>query len=226
MSKEKRPILISFPSGDIVHADFCARLSHLCLYSVARGLYVGVHNIKTTEIDIARGVQGWEALRQKASHILCLDSDMSFPPDTLARLLKHGKDIVGVTYCQRRTPRGLTHESLSGDYQLSADPLCEVKSLGFGCILISTDVFRKVPRPWFQSIYLGGVDDRGAEKHRSEDRAFCDRAREAGFKVWCDTVLSREVRHCGQFDYGLEHAEVFSGYLIPDDGGHSDGRAI
>lgn len=215
-ARSEQPILISYPSGDMVHADFCARLSHLCLYSAHRGLYVGVHNIKTTEIDIARGVQGWEALRQKTSHILCLDSDMSFPPDALVRLLARNKDIVGVTYCQRRSPRGLTHESLEGNYQLPTDPreeVFEVKSLGFGCILIRTDILNTIPRPWFQSVYLGHVDERGMEEHRSEDRAFCDRARAAGYKVWCDAVLSREVRHCGQFDYGLEHAEIFSGYL-------------
>jgi hypothetical protein len=212
----KAPILISWPSGDMLHADFCVRLATLCLYSAHRGIFLGVHNVKGTLIEISRGIQAWEGLRVKSSHILFLDSDMSFPPNTLERLLQRNKDIVGCTYCQRRSPRGLTHESLTRDYQMPTDPredVFEVKSLGFGCILIRTSVFERVPRPWFKVEYPGGIQENGAECHRSEDRTFCDRAREVGYKVWCDATLSREIRHCGQFEYGLEHAEIFTGYL-------------
>lgn len=210
------PILVSWPSGDMVHADFAIRLATLCLYSSNRGLFVGVHNVKTTLVEIGRGIQAWEAVRLRCSHILSLDSDMSFPPDALVRLLARNKDIVGTTYCQRRSPRGLTHESLTSDYQMPTDPreeLFEVKSLGFGCILIKTEVFSRIPRPWFQVELSGGIQDNGADMHRSEDRTFCDKARKAGYKVWCDVKLSRELRHCGQFEYGLEHAEIHTGYL-------------
>lgn len=215
---KQRPILISYPSPDMVYADFCVKLSTLCLFSAHRGLHVGVHNVKTTLVEIGRGMQVSAGMEHDASHILFLDSDMSFPPDTLIRLLQRNKDIVGITYCQRRSPRGLTHESLTSDYQMPTDPreeVFEVKSLGFGCILIKTDVFRAIPRPWFKVEYPGGVQDNGADFHRSEDRTFCDRAREAGYRVWCDAVLSREVLHCGQFEYGLQHAEIFSGYIQP-----------
>lgn len=212
----QQPILISWPSPDMLHADFCVRLATLCLYSTSRGLFLGVHNVKTTLVEIGRGMQASEALKLNASHILFLDSDMSFPPDTLIRLLERDKDIVGLTYCQRRSPRGLTHESLTSDYQMPTDPreeVFEVKSLGFGCVLIRTDVFKAISRPWFKVEYPGGVQENGADCHRSEDRTFCDRARKVGFKVWCDAVLSREVLHCGQFEYGLQHAEIFSGYV-------------
>lgn len=216
--EQQRPILVSWPSGDMVHADFCSRLAILCLFSAHRGLDLGVNNVKTTLIEIGRGIQAWSAIQHRASHVLFLDSDMVFPPDTLLRLLQRNKDIVGVTYSQRRSPRGLTHESLTSDYQMPTDPRIEcfeVKSLGFGCVLIRTEVFDKIPRPWFRVEFPGGIQTNGADKHRSEDRTFCDRAREVGYKVWCDAVLSREVRHCGQFEYGLEHAEIFSGYIAP-----------
>jgi hypothetical protein len=36
-----------------------------------------------------------------ASHILFLDSDMTFPPDTLQRLLDHKVPIVGADYVKR-----------------------------------------------------------------------------------------------------------------------------
>jgi len=31
-----------------------------------------------------------------------------------------------------------------------------------------------------------------------EDYVFCDRAREAGFRIWCDAALSLEIAHLGQ----------------------------
>ena len=41
------------------------------------------------------------------------------------------------------------------------------------------------------SHYLGG-------EILGEDYDFCDRARAAGFTVWCDTQLSFDIGHIGQ----------------------------
>ena len=46
-----------------------------------------------------------DALENNCTHLLFVDSDMKFPQDTLLKLLKHGKDIVGASYNGRTTPR-------------------------------------------------------------------------------------------------------------------------
>jgi hypothetical protein len=218
--KKSRPVLISFCSGDMLHTDFCYALSQLCLYEMDRGTPIGVNNIKTTLIEVGRGLQVDAALKSNCSHILFLDSDMVYPKYTLQALLRRNKDIVGCTYSQRRSPRGFTHESMTGDFDFPTDPRedpFEVKSLGLGCMLVNTNVFRKIgPRPWFRVEFPGTVNPDGSDGHRSEDRTFCDKARAAGFKVWCDLTLSREVKHIGCFQFGLEHAEVMTNVGLAD----------
>lgn len=207
-----RPITISFCSGDMVHADFAYSLSQLAMHEVQRGMHIGICRVGTTLIEMGRIRQVVEALKHNSAHILFLDSDMRFPPDTLQRLLHWNKAIVGCTYSQRKSPRALTHEALdrSTTIDMNAGELQEVRSLGFGCILVRADVVRAIPRPWFQVELSTELDATGAEKHRSEDRTFCDKARAAGFPIHCDMVLSRELEHLGTFGFKLEHVEVWN----------------
>lgn len=213
MNTKKPDILVSFCSNGIVHASFAHCLAALCMYSTARGFNLGISSVEGGEMDVVRTLQIRTAKTQAAhaSHILMLDTDMMFPPNALQRLLAHGKEIVGTTYCQRRSPRGYVHESLRDGIIRThlGGGLDEIQSTGFGCILMKMHIFNRIPRPWFAPIYKGVVDDRGEDVRRSEDRSFCDRAREAGFKVWCDFDLSAELRHIGQFAFGPEHTEIY-----------------
>jgi hypothetical protein len=206
------PVLIAFCSTDMLHSDFCYSLAQLCMYTYDAGIPIGVTQVKTTSIEVGRGLQADAALKANATHIFILDSDMTFPKYALQALLRRNKDIVGCTYAQRRSPRGFVHESMADNWDFPADPreeVFEVKSLGFGCILIRCEVFRKIgPRPWFRFDFNGNVNPDGSDGYRSEDRTFCDLARNAGYKVWCDMPLSREIKHLGTFPFGLEHAEV------------------
>lgn len=209
--KKPRPITVAFCSGDMIHADFAYSLTQMSMYEVQRGSHIGVCNIKTTLIDVGRIRAAVEALKHDSSHLLCLDSDMNFPPNTLQRLLHWNTPVVGCTYSQRRSPRALTHESMDRTTKLEpGEPLQEVRSLGFGCILIRTDVFRAIPRPWFHIELSTELDETGVEKHRSEDRVFCDKVRAAKFGVFMDVALSSELTHVGNFGFGLEHVEVWN----------------
>lgn len=42
--------------------------------------------------------------RKKFTHVLYIDDDMEFPPDSLVRMLRHEKDIVGCAYTVRADP--------------------------------------------------------------------------------------------------------------------------
>jgi hypothetical protein len=57
-------------------------------------------------------------------------------------------------------------------------------------------VFDKLPKPWFTTRIEG-------EKILGEDYYFCEQAAKAGFEIWCDGNLSREVGHIGQKIYHL-----------------------
>lgn len=176
---------------------------------------VCVDMVQSTLLCYGRNLQAHRALGIGASHILFLDADMKFPPTLLERLQNRNKDIVGCTYSQRRSPRWYTHRSLDGARSLPMDgrALFRVKSLGMGVALIRMEVFKKVIRPWFEVEYSGMVDAHGMDEHTSEDVTFYDRARAAGFDVWCDWETSQDVKHVGTFEYGLEHVEMMPTYF-------------
>lgn len=130
------------------------------------------------------------ALNHSSDWLLFLDSDMIFPADTLMRLLSHDKPIVGGTYCRRVHPYSLIGEPVGepGDRELL--PMVRIPT---GCLLVATSVFRSMPRPWFA--YEATPDGRAS---LSEDYVFCDRARSAGWTIWCDRLLSSSIGHLGQ----------------------------
>lgn len=130
------------------------------------------------------------AMKVKAEYIFWIDSDMTFPADTLHRLLAHQRDIVGVPYLKRTAP----YETLAvpldgpGDYE----GLIEVEVMALGLSLTRTSVFETIPRPYWRHF----VDETlGIEK--GPDVVLCHMLRERGFKIWADTELAKEVGHIG-----------------------------
>ena len=131
------------------------------------------------------------ALTHGATHLLMIDSDMRFPPDTLDRLLSHDVDIVAAN-CVPRGGGGTT--ARRADYSQIPSKgktgLERAHIVGFGVVLISAAVFRKLERPWFLMPY-----DADTRRHLTDDVYFCLRAREAGFTIWVDHDLSQKVGH-------------------------------
>ena len=155
-------------------------------WAFAEGTYL--QNLRTQLVSTA--------IMAKATHILFIDSDMRFPPDTLDRLLAHKKDIVGANYHQRTQPE---YCACKGDKFVSSDDkngLDEVDSVGFGVLLVDMTVFtsplRSIPKNAFSMPF-----DVQSGKFVGEDIYFCTIAREKGFKVFVDHDLSQEVKHLG-----------------------------
>ena len=148
-----------------------------------------------------------QAQKNNSDYILFIDDDMTFAPETLDQLLYHKKDIVGVNSYSRILPLhttvGLMNEK--GEYKHPdhypewemkiPDNLFEAYFVGCGICLIDMKVFKKVKEPFFSFSY----EKNGLVKG-GEDGNFCDRARQKGFKVWCDPTV--EVGHIGTIEYG------------------------
>jgi hypothetical protein len=128
---------------------------------------------------------------RNATHILWVDSDMGFPPDSLHRLLAHDLDIVGANYPRRVRPYWSSASDLDGKVlDPSSVGLQEVGVIGFGLVLTKRCVFEaEYEMPLFAHHDEGG--------YCTEDVAFCRKVRKTGFKVWVDHDLSRDVRHVG-----------------------------
>ena len=133
------------------------------------------------------------------THLLFLDDDMGFPPDTLTRMLAHDEGIVGVNYLRREEKRSPV--ACSTDRKLmflddESSGLVEASSTGTGIMLIRMEVFRALPKPWFETSY-----NIQSGHYEGEDRYFCHKAADYGYKTWIDQDLSKEVVHIGSKRY-------------------------
>jgi len=191
-------VVIATPTRGEILGRTVSDLIQLIKYSpetewmLAEGTYL--NNLRTILVDTA--------VAAKASHILFIDSDMRFPKDSLERLLKHKKEIVGANYRQRTQDQFCASK---GDKFISSGGkkgLEEVDSVGFGVLLVDTTVFtsplRAVPKDAFAMPF-----DTSQGKFVGEDVYFCTMAKDRGFKVWIDHDLSQEVRHTGMVEFSV-----------------------
>ncbi len=141
------------------------------------------------------------AIRNKSDFLLFIDDDMIFPANTCERLVSLDKDIVGPPYRGRTINSKRIVTLLNGNkvnldepHGKEFDEPFEVQAKGTGVMLVKTEVF-KMDRPWFDFEF----SDLGACT-MGEDYFFCRKAREKGFKIWCDPTLS--IKHIGDYLYG------------------------
>jgi GT2 family glycosyltransferase len=156
-------------------------------------------------IEEARNGLTAEVLTTNCTHLLWIDDDMTFKPDSLMRLLAHAKPIVGglcfsrhfpyhpvlgrrlPEWCAREIPYGFV-------YQYPPDALLEVDVTGAAFLLVERQVldrmFEKCGRNWF------------TKRKFSEDWSFCERAKELGFPIYVDT--GTKLGHIGKFLFDEE----------------------
>lgn len=144
-----------------------------------------------------------------ATHVLFVDSDMSFPAETLVGLLRHDVDVVALNCPTKQLPVSPTVRMKTEDgtvvpvYQRDAlgfnNPLQKVWRVGTGIMLVKIDVFKKLKRPWFFFSY-----DEKAGKDVGEDWGFCQLCEENGIPVHVDFEYSQQVGHVGDLIYTHE----------------------
>jgi hypothetical protein len=190
-------IAIAMPVHGDTRAAFTLSLAKMLLTTVGGWsrhmpgvpLRLEVIQLQGTVIGVSRELLLGKAEAMVADHILWLDSDQTFPPDTLLRLAKHGLPVVGANYPSRHVLLP-TASLLDGDTtvpvystpeKIAAGLLEPVDYIGLGVCLMSIDAIREVPKPLFKSM--------------SEDAYCFDRLREAGIRPVVDHALSAEVGH-------------------------------
>jgi hypothetical protein len=137
------------------------------------------------------------ALQYNCEYLFMIDDDMLSPFDLVFDLLKHDVDIVAPLAFTRNPPYHPVVYRLKQGWDKSEkaryyanqwvlnyprNTLVECDAVGFGAVLIKTELFKKLPEPWFMSSASAG-----------EDVLFCIKAREAGYRVFCDT--SQKLGH-------------------------------
>lgn len=130
----------------------------------------------------------------RPTHILFVDSDVIIRRNTLKRLMSHDKDIVcGVAplcirgelvwNCSRSDNEKSFDGVAVGDLP---DDLFKATKIGFGVVLVKTEVFEKMEWPYWKFEYRKGDIVRG------EDIYFGTKALKTGYDLWIDPNVKCE----------------------------------
>ena len=204
-------IAVCTPARDMVHTMFTYDLVNMVAnHTLNTNDAISLKISRGTLIANQRAELCLDAMREKCTHVLFIDSDMRFPHDMIERLLQHDLDIVATNCARRRMPTGPTAQIYkeNGERELvytmpESTGLQEVGSVGMGVMLIKANVFAKLAEPWFETPWRH--DKRG---YIGEDVFFCKKARDAGFKIWIDHDVSKEIGHIGMFEFKHDHTWV------------------
>jgi hypothetical protein len=192
-------LAITGPTRDIVPASFALDIACLYAWTKERGPWstVTLGFVVATYIHAGREHLLESAIVQGADHVLWIDTDMSFPPDAAIRLARHNRPIVACNYVSRDGQR--TFVSTRGGQRVPTLPestgLEAVDTVGFGLVLMRTDVVEGLGRPWFVHGRNGQGGDIG------EDWMFCRALRALGREIFIDHDVSQEIGHVGQCTY-------------------------
>jgi hypothetical protein len=130
-----------------------------------------------------------EALKEKCTHLIMMDTDQCYHPRTITRLLSHKLPVVGALVYRRYPPfdplmlKGEMNR-YSNITEWEPESLVEVDATGTGCLLFDMQVFRSMPAPWFRA----RIDPK-TKQPIGEDIGFCSDLKEAGYRIFVDTSV-------------------------------------
>ena len=200
--EQEQPVRVAIcvPSGDEVKADFAFSLASMINHAPGTpNLEVlGLLNQRISVLPDSRNILAKQAVDGGFTHLLWIDSDMSFPHDMLARLMRHRVPIVGINASMRNPPfktTALTAPGVNCITNLDSTGLEKVERMGMGVVLHTVDVLHAIrKRPYFSFEYL-----KSKHKHRGEDYYFGEKVKRAGYQLVIDHDVSKEVGHVGSF---------------------------
>lgn len=187
-------VLIAVPTFESILPD-----TFQSLYDMEKPYECDFRSVRGYDCATARNKIADIAVDGGYDYVLMVDSDMTLPKDALTRLLSHDVDVVSGWYLRRSVDTrqtnvyklydqhggryyGYPHDSeYLADEILNMDTPIAVHGVGMGCCLIKTDVFRRLPYPWFDWVNY-------ADRHGmlSEDLYFCSALGKAGIPPYVD----------------------------------------
>lgn len=204
--KGQRQVCVGVPSGDDVKANFSMAGMAMSYYCGLAKIPLAFISQKGSMLPKNRNTLVDEAIALNCTHLLQIDSDVTFPPHALARLLFHKKAFVGATYARRSLPHDNLAVPLNREANHHASGLLPVDRLPTGFLLIDLDVLKasNIKKPYFR---FPTTEESAAFPHGridGEDYYLCDAVRAAGETVWLDVDLSFDLVHWGEAGWRLK----------------------
>lgn len=184
-------LLVGVPSNGLVRAELITCL----IPALFRTTMTALHILAPTGCYITqnRNTIAQTAVDEEFDRILFVDADMVFPDDAIEVLRRRDKDIIGAAYNVRQAIPSQTTVKWDGKGKLPTNGPFRCQGMGMGFVLVKTDVFRRMEKPWFYLKDLGNNDFEG------EDYYFFSKAIKTGYDVWCDPTIKME--HIGDYRY-------------------------
>lgn len=181
-----------------VHGDtksgFTASLAEMLIYTLGQPDPPAIRYFQRSSsmLPVVRCDLVDAALRDQADYILWVDSDHTFPPDTLMRLLAHQVDVVALDFRRRLPPHDVIARDLEGRAVGPGAGLVKASQAGLGLCLMRTAIFQDITPPLFEF----RIDKHGAIT--GEDAVLFGKILQAGFDIYVDTDLSAECGHIAE----------------------------
>lgn len=150
----------------------------------------------------------WES---DATHMLCIDADLGWPPQAVLAMLQANKDFVAGVYPSRKE-KGFIFRPMYEDNKTkkltTEDHLIKMEGVPAGFMLLSRNAIKQM-RNKHPHLYYAPVDPRDESESTyalfntelingqfwGEDYVFCKRALEAGLDIWVDPLI--QFDHAG-----------------------------
>lgn len=200
-------VVIGWPDGGSTSAAFTKSLLDLVRFEAlepsdeyrlvdafhSTGLYVQ-HN---------RNELVKHAMSLGADWLLQLDTDLAFPQTLLRMIFRHADPVTrpiiaglyanvgNYTEASFEVVNCVYGEQTDGSYKVMLPPKTlqpfQVDAAGTGIMLTHLSIFQRIDWPWFW-LELISLTGSAEAQLMNEDIAFCRRAREAGYPIWCDPL--------------------------------------
>jgi hypothetical protein len=216
-------LLIATPTANgVAMTGYVEALAGMLIRLASNGIPVTFKALDGENLILQRNLLVQEFLRSDATHLLFVDSDLTFPPDLAERLLAAEKPFIGTAYPKRRLDLPALAQRLErSDFQTAlalaydwnlhvingavtvSHGLAQVKALPGGFMLIARSVFELMVEKGEAPPMTGAADPpraffremRSGDSLIDLDYAFCITYARCGGEAWL--YVDAEIGHIG-----------------------------
>jgi hypothetical protein len=203
-------ILVSIPTFGTIDMELFANLQ---LMHVPIHRSIVWHLPRNLPIAEARTQAVERALKDGCNHILFRDYDVLAPPNALNVLMARDVDVICAPYLSKQKPPWpLIIKDKAPTWAWKRGEVVKCDRIGMGCTLIKTELFERLPKPWFQTSHKEHTElgiNAPAVQSYTEDIFFCERLyEELGIRPYADTsvfCVHLDLNTRERFLYDPEH---------------------
>ena len=210
MAEWKGSILLSIPTFGNIDVELFANLQ---LMHVPIHHSIVWHLPQNLPVDEARTLAAETAIKDRCKYVLFRDYDVLAPPNALNVIMARDVDVIGAPYLSKQKPPWpLIIKDGAPTWAWKYGDVVKCDRIGMGFTLIKTEVFERLPKPWFRTSHCENPEfglNAPAVQSYTEDIFFCERiSDELGIKPHADTsvfCVHKDLTTKERFLYDPEH---------------------